>query len=406
MNLHTMKRIFFITLSVFFLVVSTVKGQTYNQLLGQDNINAITTAVPFLMIAPDSRGGSMGDIGVSLSPDANAQYWNPAKFPFIENDMGFSVSYSPWLRQLVDDISLSYLSGYYKINNMSAISGSLRYFTLGEIQFTDKVGNDIGKAKPNEFSIDATYSRKLSENFAGAVTMRYIRSDLTNGQFVSGAKTESGQSVAADVSVYYRKEMKLFDTKTIFAFGANISNIGTKVSYSETLERDFIPTNLRFGPSLTFVLDKYNTIMIAVDINKLLVPTPPIYAVDSAGFPIKEGDGWKIEKGMDPNRSVVNALYTSFYDAPGGFTEEMREFYIGSGIEYAYEGKFFLRGGYFYEHATKGNRKYFTLGAGFKYNVFAIDLSYLIPTTQKNPMEHTLRFSLLFNFMQAADQQK
>lgn len=399
-----MKRRFLMILPVLFLLTLTTKGQTYNQLLGQDDINAITTAVPFLMIAPDSRGGSMGDIGVSTSPDANAQYWNPAKFPFIEHDMGFSVSYSPWLRQLVDDISLAYLSGYYKINNMSAVSASLRYFTLGEIQFTDKVGNDIGTAKPNEFSIDATYSRKLGEDFAGAVSMRYIRSDLTNGQFVSGAKTESGQSVAADVSVYYRKKMELFKTKTIFAFGANISNIGTKISYSETLERDFIPTNLRFGPSLTFELDKYNSIMLAVDINKLLVPTPPIYAVDSAGFPISEGDGWKIEKGMDPNRSVVNALYSSFYDAPGGFTEEMREFYIGSGIEYAYDGKFFLRGGYFYEHATKGNRKYFTLGAGFKYNVFAIDLSYLIPTTQKNPMEHTLRFSLLFNFMNAADQ--
>jgi len=400
-----MKRRILMILPVFFLLAFTSKGQTYNQLLGQDDINAITTAVPFLMIAPDSRGGSMGDIGASLSPDANAQYWNPAKFPFIDHDMGFSVSYSPWLRQLVDDISLAYLSGYYKINNMSALSGSLRYFTLGEIQFTDKVGNDIGSAKPNEFSLDATYSRKLSENFAGAVTMRYIRSDLTNGQFVSGAKTESGQSVATDVAVYYRKEMELFKTKTIFAFGANISNIGTKVSYSETLERDFIPTNLRFGPSFTFELDKYNTLMVAVDINKLLVPTPPIYAVDSAGFPISEGDGWKIDKGMDPNRSVVNALYSSFYDAPGGFTEELHEFYVGAGVEYAYDKKFFLRGGYFYEHATKGNRKYFTLGAGFKYNVFAIDLSYLIPTTQKNPMEHTLRFSLLFNFMQAADQQ-
>lgn len=378
-------------------------SQSYNQLLGQDDINAITTAVPFLLIAPDSRAGAMGDIGVSSSPDANSQYWNPAKYAFIDKDMGFSMNYSPWLRQLVDDISLAYLSGYYKLNNNSAISASLRYFTLGEIQFTDKVGNDIGSAKPNEFSIDVAYSRKLGENFSGAVAFRYIRSDLTNAQFVAGEQTAAGQAVATDVAIYYHKKMELFKTKTLFAFGANISNIGNKISYSETLERDFIPINLRFGPSLTFELDKYNSLMVAIDINKLLVPTPPIYAQDSAGNPIIENNTYKIESGMDPNRSPVNALYTSFYDAPGGFKEEMREFYFGGGVEYAYDGKFFLRGGYFYEHATKGNRKYFTLGAGFKYNVFAIDLSYLIPTTQKNPLEHTLRFSLLFNFMETAD---
>ena len=399
-----MKKIIFAILPLFVALSMNVKAQTYNSLLGQDDINAITTAVPFLMIAPDSRGGSMGDIGVSTTPDANAQYWNPAKFPFIEHDMGFSVSYSPWLHQLVDDISLAYLSGYYRINKMSVVSASLRYFTLGEIQFTDKVGNDLGTAKPNEFSIDMTYSRLLGENLAAAVALRYIRSDLTNGQFVSGAKTESGQSVAADVAMYYRKNIEIFKTKALFAFGINISNIGTKISYSETLERDFIPTNFRIGPSLAIDLDKYNKLTIAVDVNKLLVPTPPIYAVDSNGFPIPQGNGWKIEKGMDPNRSVVNALFTSWYDAPGGFTEEMHEFNIGSGVEYAYDNKFFVRGGYFWEHATKGNRKYFTLGVGFKYNVFAIDLSYLIPTTQKNPLENTLRFSLLFNFMKSANQ--
>lgn len=392
-----------VTLSLVLAVSFNLKSQNYKDLLGQDKINAITTAVPFLLIAPDSRAGAMGDIGVSSTPDANSQYWNPAKYPFIESDMGFAVNYSPWLSQLVDDINLAYLSGYYRINNTSAISGSLRYFTLGTIQFTDRVGNDMGTAKPNEFSIDGTYSRKLSENFSGAVALRYIRSDLTNGQFVNGAQTESGQSVATDVAVYYQKEIELFKTKALFAFGANISNIGARISYSETLERDYIPTNLRFGPSLTFELDKYNKLMIAVDINKLLVPTPPVYALDSAGNYIPEGDGYAIESGMDPTRGVVNALYTSFYDAPSGFKEELREFYIGSGVEYIYDEKFFIRGGYFWEHATKGNRKYFTLGVGFKYNVFAIDLSYLIPTTQKHPLEHTLRFSLLFNFLESSD---
>jgi len=387
-----------------FAVTFTAKSQTYNQLLGQDNINAITTAVPFLLIAPDSRAGAMGDIGVSTSPDANAQYWNPAKLPFIDHDMGFSMSYSPWLRQLVNDISLAYLSGYYKINNTSVVSGSLRYFTLGTIEFTDKVGNPMGSAKPNEFSIDGTYSRKLTENFSGAVSMRYIRSDLTNGQFVSGNATESGQSIATDVSAYYQRKVTLFELKGEFAFGVNISNIGQKISYSQSLERDFIPANLRFGPSLSLELDKYNKILVAVDINKLLVPTPPIYAVDTNGNYIPEGNGYKIGSGMDPNRSVVNAMYTSFYDAPGGFKEEMREFYVGAGAEYAYDDKFFVRGGYFYENATKGNRKYFTLGAGFKYNIFTLDLSYLIPTTQKNPLEHTLRFTLIFNFMSPTEQ--
>ncbi len=373
----------------------------------QDNtedINAITTAVPFLMIAPDSRSGAMGDIGAATSPDANSQHWNAAKFPFIEHDYGFSVSYSPWLRSLVNDISLAYLSGYYKINNQSAVSGSLRYFSMGEIQFTDIVGNDIGTYKPNEFAIDAAYSRLLGDNFSGAVTLRYINSNLTSGQNVGGQQTQVGQSVATDVAMYYRKKVKISDTKALMAFGLNVSNIGAKISYSEGLERDFIPMNFRLGGSLAVELDKYNTITIAADVNKLLVPTPPVYALDSTGNNIPDGDGfWEIEDGMDPRRSVGNAIITSWYDAPGGFSEELKEFYIGTGVEYAYDQKFFVRGGYFYEHATKGNRKYFTLGAGFKYNVFALDFSYLIPTSQRNPMQNTLRFTLVFNFDEVAE---
>jgi len=373
-------------------------GASYNQLLGQDDINAITTAVPFLLIAPDSRAGALGDIGVSLSPDANSQHWNAAKYPFIEEKMGFSVSYSPWLRNLVNDINLSYITGYYKLNDMSAISGSLRYFSLGTIEFTDKFGNHLADYQPNEFAIDAAYSRKLGENISGSVTLRYINSNLTQGQNVNGQSTQVGQAIAADIGVYYAKDVKFGKTKGKFAFGTSISNIGNKISYSESLERDFLPMNFRIGPSLTVDLDKYNQLTFAIDINKLLVPTPPIYATDSLNNPIPDGNAWKIEKGMDPNRSVGNAIFSSWYDAPGGFTEEMREFYIGTGVEYVYDKKFFVRGGYFYEHATKGNRKYFTLGAGFKYNVFALDFSYLIPTTQRNPMENTLRFTLIFNF--------
>ena len=380
-------------------------GASYNQLLGQDEINAITTAVPFLLIAPDSRAGSMGDIGVSTSPDANSQHWNAAKYAFIEHKMGFSVSYSPWLRNLVNDISLAYLTGYYKIDDMSSVSGSLRYFSLGSIEFTDKFGTSQGNYKPNEFAIDAAYARKLGDNISGSVTLRYINSNLTQGQNVNGQATQVGQAVAADVAVYYGKKIELGKTKGKFAFGASISNMGNRISYSETLERDFLPMNFRIGPSLTLDLDKYNQVTFAIDINKLLVPTPPIYALDSNGnpIPIPNSNSYEIEKGMDPNRSVGNAIFTSWYDAPGGFSEEMREFYIGGGVEYVYDKKFFVRGGYFYENATKGNRKYFTLGAGFKYNVLALDISYLIPTTQRNPMENTLRFSLLFDFNEGSE---
>jgi hypothetical protein len=281
---------------------------------------------------------------------------------------------------------------------MSTVSASLRYFSLGMIEFTDKFGNSQGEYKPNEFAIDAAYSRKLGDNISGSVSLRYINSNLTQGQNVGGQATQVGQSVSSDVGVYYAKKIKIKKTKGKFAFGVNVSNIGAKISYSESLERDFIPMNFRIGPSLTLDLDKYNQITMAIDINKLLVPTPPIYAQDSVGNPIPDGNGYKIDKGMDPNRSVGNAIFSSWYDAPGGMSEEMREFYIGGGLEYVYDRKFFLRGGYFYEHATKGNRKYFTLGAGFKYNVLALDISYLIPTTQRNPMEKTLRFTLLFNF--------
>jgi hypothetical protein len=281
---------------------------------------------------------------------------------------------------------------------MSAISGSLRYFSLGTIEFTDKFGNHLADYQPNEFAIDAAYSRMLGKNISGSVTLRYINSNLTQGQNVNGQSTQVGQAVAADIGMFYSKKIKLGKTKAKLNIGTSISNMGNKISYSESLERDFLPMNFRFGPSLTLDLDKYNQLTLAVDINKLLVPTPPIYALDSSNNPIPDGNGWKIESGMDPNRSVGNALFTSWYDAPGGFKEEMREFYIGGGAEYVYDKKFFIRAGYFYEHATKGNRKYFTLGAGFKYNVFALDFSYLIPTTQRNPMENTLRFSLIFNF--------
>lgn len=378
------------------VTISLFAGSSAYSQSSSSDLNAITTAVPFLLIAPDSRSGSMGDIGVATSPDGSSQHWNAAKYAFIESNMGFTVSYSPWLRQLTSDIGLSYITGYYKINDMSAISGSLRYFSLGEIEFSDKFGISQGTYKPNEFAIDAAYIRKLGDNISGSVTLRYINSNLTLGQNVNGQATVAGQAIAADVAVFYTKKVKFGKTKGNVAFGAQMSNVGNKISYSEGLETDFLPMNFRFGPSVMVELDKYNKLTFSMDINKLLVPTPPTYKTDSDGNTV-------IDQGMDPDRSVGNAIFTSWYDAPGGFTEEMREFFIGGGVEYAYDGKFFVRSGYFYEHATKGNRKYVTLGAGFKYNVFTLDFSYLIPTTQRNPLENTLRFSLLFNFDSASE---
>jgi hypothetical protein len=388
-----MKRLFISTL-IFVLAGAMVsKAQTYGQLLGQeDDINTITTAVPFLMIAPDSRAGAMGDAGVASTPDANSQHWNPAKYAFIEDKIGVSMSYSPWLRALVNDIDLSYLSGYYRLDKMQTISMSLRYFSLGQIQFTSRTGEPMGSAKPNEFAIDAAYSRLFSDNWSGSVALRYINSNLTEGQFVGSMETQVGQSVAADIAVYHQREVSLGERDALFAFGANISNIGAKISYSETLERDFIPINMRIGAALTTELDEYNKISVMADFNKLLVPTPPIYGFDSTTAE------YYIAKGKDPERSVVGGMLGSFSDAPGGFEEEIREITSSIGLEYWYDDQFAIRGGYFYEHETKGNRKYFTLGVGFKYNVFGLDFSYLIPVEQRNPMENTLRFSLLFDF--------
>ena len=370
-------------------------------------LNTITTAVPFLMIAPDARAGGLGDAGVASTPDANSLHWNPAKYAFIKKDMGFSVSYSPWLRALVNDINLAYLSGYKKFGKDQAVAVSLLYFSLGDITFTNDIGNTIGQFKPSEYAIDACYSRKLSEVFSGGISLRYIHSNLTGGQFVGGAESHAGNSVATDVSVYYQTELDFGKTPAEFAAGLNISNIGTKISYTETTVRDFIPINMRIGPTLTLNLDDYNSLAIMIDINKLLVPTPPVYETDSNNNPVKDPNGEQIIlAGKNPDVSVVSGVFQSFGDAPGGLKEEIKEFTISTGIEYWYDKQFAIRGGFFYEDPTKGNRKYFTLGAGLKYNVFGLDFAYLIPVEQHNPLENTLRFTLLFDFDAFKDQNK
>lgn len=280
---------FFLIAVLLSIGVTALYSQTNKQILGQDDqqLNTITTAVPFLMIAPDSRAGAMGDCGVATSPDANSMHWNPAKYAFVKDDMGFSVSYSPWLRALVNDISLAYLSGYKRLDDMQTLAASLRYFSMGVITFTDKAGEKIDDFTPNEFAVDATYSRKFSKYLSGAVSLRYIYSNLTGNIFVGGSQSRPGQTGAADVSVFYERKIKVNKRDAVMAFGTNISNIGAKISYTETIMRDFIPINWRLGAAYSVELDKYNTIMVTADINKLLVPSPPILLLDTNGHNVK-----------------------------------------------------------------------------------------------------------------------
>ncbi len=349
----------------------------------------------------------MGDAGVSTSPDVSSMYWNPAKYAFIEGDMGFAISYSPWLRELVDDIGLAYLVGYKRIDDRSTIAGSLRYFSLGDIQFTDESGNPKGTYQPNEFAIDGTYSRKFTDKISGAVAARFIYSNLTLGQNIQGAESHAGISVAADVSFYYRHPYSFSGgRKGLLSFGVNISNIGSKINYTDNTKKDFIPTNLKFGPSFTIDLDKFNSLTFTLDFNKLLVPTPPIYATDKNGQPIYGPDGEPvIEEGKNPDVSVLQGMLQSFYDAPGGFSEELKEFSFSFGTEYWYNKQFAIRGGYFHENQYKGDRNYFTLGASLRYNVFGLDAAYLIPTDKRSPLENTLRFTLIFDFDAFKNQQ-
>lgn len=354
---------------------------------GQDDLNAIQTVVPFLTIAPDSRAGAMGDVGAATSPDIFSMHWNPAKYAFIDGEGGFGIGYSPWLRSLISDINISYLTGYYRIDDKQVISASLLYSSLGEILFTDNVGNEMIVFRANEFSLDGAYSRKLSESLSGAIAMRFIYSNLTGGYYDGITETKPGISVAADISFYYIKDISISNKDAEFSAGTNISNIGAKMSYTDARDPDFIPMNLKLGAGTSIFLDRYNKLGAFLDINKLLVPTPPI----------EDGSG-NIISGKDPNVAVPVAIFQSFADAPGGIKEEFREISYSLGLEYLYNNQFAIRGGYFHEHATKGNRKYFTAGAGLKMSVFSLDFSYLMPVVSNHPLARTLRFSLSFDF--------
>ncbi len=349
--------------------------------------NTITTAVPFLLITPDARSGALGDVGVAVSPDVNATHWNPAKLAFLKDDYGFSLSYSPWLQKLVPDINLAYINGYYRIDDRNVIGGSLRYFSLGEIQLVDANQTPLGTYSPNELAVDGSFARSFGDNFSIGTSLRFIYSNLSSGQFFDGQQTKAGTAVAADVSGYYKNETQIFNSDATLAFGLDISNIGTKMSYADGGPKYFLPTNLRLGGASTFHLDEFDDFTFALDFNKLLVPTPPQY--NSNG---------EIIAGKDPNRSVPAGIFGSFSDAPGGFSEELQEVSISTGLEYWYNKQFALRAGYFYENPNKGNRKYLTLGLGLKYNIVDIDLSYLVANQQTSPLANTLRFSLIFNF--------
>ncbi len=360
-----------------------------NPITGERCANSVTSAVPFLRIVPDARGGAMGDVGIATSADPNGMHYNPSKLAFSDKNVAISATYTPWMRNLgLNDVYLAYLSGYYKIDELQAIGGSLRYFSLGNIEFTNDQGESLGQGNPNEFELTGAYARKLSEKFSAAVGAKLIYSNLATGRIVEGNEIKPGVAGAADLSLTYKTPVKVNKYDSDFTFGLAISNLGSKITYTNSINRDYIPTNLGLGGALKIGLDEFNSITFSTDINKLMVPTPRPEIDD-------DGDGIPDYKQYSPIRGV----FKSFGDAPGGFSEEMKEMTYGLGAEYWYDDQFAVRMGYFYEHYSKGNRKYFSVGLGVKYNIFGLNFSYLVPTSnQRNPLDNTLRFSLLFDF--------
>lgn len=395
-----MKR--FATLLVGTLLIGfacNTNAQTPAALTGQTR-NYISTGMPILLIAPDATAGAMGDAGVASTPDIYSAHWNNAKFAFIEGDFGLSTTYTPWLRNLgVGDMNLLYLGGYKKINSRSTVAASLTYFSLGEIQSTDPEGNSNGTMNPNEFAADVTYTMKLNDELSLGASGRFIQSDLTNGQNVSDGSgyvtTKPGRSLAADLGLYWQHPI---DEAQMVALGAFISNMGAKLSYSDDDTRqEFLPANLRVGARYSYELDESNRINVVADVNKLLVPTPPVTVGD-----VTYSDYYQ-NMTEYYNTGVMRGIIQSFYDAPGGFSEELRELQYSVGAEYWYKNTLAARAGYFYENDTKGGRQYATVGFALKYNVMQFDFAYLIPTTafSSNPLSNTIRISLTFNLIKA-----
>jgi len=362
-------------------------------------VNAITTMVPFLTITPDSRSAAMGDAGVALfSPDANSVSWNMSNLVFANKKSGFSLSYAPWLRQLVDDVGFSYLSGYGKLGDNIAVGGSFRYFSLGNIQFTDVDGNATGNFNPNEFAFDGGCAIKLNKNFSWGVDLRFIYSNLTGNRAIGGIDYKAAIGGAGDVNFTYKTEIKNGPKYDKLKVGLNIQNVGSKMTYSSKEKMDFLPTNLKLGVGYSTEIDEYNKISVYADINKLLVPTRPYYLQKFNGGDSISANGEKVLlAGMDPNVGVVQGMVQSFYDAPGGVKEELNEIMMGGGVEYTYNDQFVGRAGVFYEAKQKGGRQYATVGFGIKYQTLTIDAAYLIPFASRHPLQNQMRFSLLFD---------
>lgn len=359
----------------------------------KNEFNPITTGVTSLGIAPDARGASMGDLGAATDPDVNSQYWNPSKYAFAYSQAGISISYTPWLRKLVNDIYLANLAGYWKLGHEDnqAISASLRYFSLGEVSMMDDSGNAINSINPFEMAVDLGYSRKLSERFSMGVALRYIYSDLAFDLTESSDHIKGASAFSADLSGYYTTYPIIGRNECQWSFGFNISNIGSKVSYSGGNEPAFLPANLKLGTMFMFPLADYHTLALAVDANRLLVPVKP--RLTDFEDQIAYEDALQEWKDMSP----ISGIFKSFSDAPGGAKEELREITYSVGAEYSYNQQFFLRAGYYHENEYKGNRQYFGLGAGFALNIVRLDAAYMIATAQSSPLDQTLRFSLTFD---------
>ena len=411
---------------LFTFLIAISSGAVFAQPTGgsgvtddQLQLNTITTALPFMSITPDSRAGGMGDAGTALSPSSSSVYWNTSILSFSEQTSEISLSYTPWLRQLTNDIHLSYLSGFYKINETHTIGGALRYFSLGEIIFTDASGNVIRDDKPSEFELTGAYAFRLSKRFSVGINGKFAYSNLTGGLTVGGVNTKAGVVGAADLSFsYYNDDAKIGSLDGIYTFATTINNVGNKVAYSELSERDFIPMNLKIGNSFLANFDAYNKVTFSLDLQRLLVPTPPLYDVIDGEYTMLAG--------MNPNIGVINGMIQSFYDAPGAvatddngdyiqdidgnyevvkgsrFKEELSEINIAFGMEWWYNDVFAVRTGVFYESPNKGNRQFLNIGASLKYNMFAIDFSYLASLNgRQSPLANTLRFTVRLDLDQA-----
>ena len=366
---------------------------------GKNQFNPIQTGVTSLNIAPDARGAAMGDLGAATEPDAYSQFWNPSKYAFAYSTAAISLSYTPWLRKLVNDIYLANLSGYWKIggSDNQAVSASLRYFSLGGIDMTDDAGVAVNSVNPYELAFDVGYSRKLSESFSMGVALRYIYSDLAFSDAYSAEQQTGASAFAADISGFLTTYPIIGRNECQWSWGFNISNIGSKVSYNDGNDPAFLPTNFRLGTTFTFPLAQYNNLALSFDVNKLLVPTRPRESDYTANDGTFDSEGY--ENALDEwrNTSSISGIFKSFSDAPGGFKEELKEINFSVGAEYNYNQQFFVRAGYFYENPDKGNRQYFAFGAGFSLNVVQLDASYMIATAQSSPLDQTLRFSLTFD---------